>query len=265
MKESEVIRAIFKVEDFLNIVKLILSKGAARDARETAKALRRPCEQGEHAVVCAKALCEYVADTKDTKRLQRLRELGEMAEKIMMGEHGTWPLSRPLQGWQARFSLLNMYVEEIQQNIAFWVQNMREDTQGGEASATEAQGGATSAADAQGGATSTAHAKGGEASASQQARVIDREGIKEMFMKGSESQRKAEAFVVNLEKLAENGEKDKAFAMCAANMHKQLSHNALLPKFQAWAKLWRALKILIGATAKGYENQREKLLKKAKK
>ena len=243
MKESEVIRAMAKVEAFLGVVKLVL--GEDGDARETAKALKRPCEQGEHAVVCAKALCEYVADTKDTKRLQRLRELGEMAEKILRGDHGTWPLSRPLQGWQARFSLLNLYVEEIRQNIAFWVQNMKEDAQGVEAS--------------------TADAQGGEASASQQARVIDREGIKEMFMQDSKKQQKAEAFVANLDKLAANGEKDKAFAMCAANMHQQLSHTALRPKYQAWAKLWRDLMPLIGAVAKGYENQREKLLKDAKK
>lgn len=108
-------------------------------------------------------------------------------------------------------------------------------------------------------------AQGGEASARQQARVIDREGIKAMFMQDSMSQRKAEAFVSNLEKLATNGEKDKAFAMCAAIMHKQLLHTALLPMFQAWAKLWRDLMPLIGAVAKGYENQREKLLKEAKK
>ena len=68
MKESEVIRAMAKVEAFLGVVKLVL--GEDGDARETAKALKRPCEQGEHAVVCAKAMCEYVADTKDTKRLQ---------------------------------------------------------------------------------------------------------------------------------------------------------------------------------------------------
>ena len=263
MKESEVIRAMAKVEAFLGVVKLVL--GEDGDARETAKALKRPCEQGEHAVVCAKALCEYVADTKDTKRLQRLRELGEMAEKILRGDHGTWPLSRPLQGWQARFSLLNLYVEEIRQNIAFWVQNMKEDAQGVEASTADAQGGVGSAAVAQGGVASAADAQGGEASASQQARVIDREGIKEMFMQDSKKQQKAEAFVANLDKLAANGEKDKAFAMCAANMHQQLSHTALRPKYQAWAKLWRDLMPLIGAVAKGYENQREKLLKDAKK
>ena len=253
MKESEVIRAMAKVEAFLGVVKLVL--GEDGDARETAKALKRPCEQGEHAVVCAKALCEYVADTKDTKRLQRLRELGEMAEKIMMGEHGTWPLSSPLHGWQSRFNLLNMYVEEIQQNIAFWVQNMREDTQGGEASA----------ADAQGGEASTADAQGGEASAPQSVRVIKGEEIKAMFMPDRESQKKAEAFVANLEKLANNGEKDRALAMCAATMHVRLSLKSLLPKYQAWARLWRDLMPLIGAKVKGYVNKREKRFKEAQK
>lgn len=177
MKESEVIRAMAKVEAFLGVVKLVL--GEDGDARETAKALKRPCEQGEHAVVCAKALCEYVADTKDTKRLQRLRELGEMAERILRGDHGTWPLSRPLQGWQARFSLLNLYVEEIRQNIAFWAQNMKEDAQGGEASAVDAQGGEASTADAQGGATSTADAQNKH---KKQGEHVRRDVLKELFI-----------------------------------------------------------------------------------
>ena len=187
MKESEVIRAMAKVEAFLGVVKLVL--GEDGDARETAKALKRPCEQGEHAVVCAKALCEYVADTKDTKRLQRLRELGEMAERILRGDHGTWPLSRPLQGWQARFSLLNLYVEEIRQNIAFWAQNMKEDAQGGEASAADAQGGEASTADAQGGEASTADAQGGATSTAdaqnkhkKQGEHVRRDVLKELFI-----------------------------------------------------------------------------------
>ena len=176
MKESEVIRAMAKVEAFLGVVKLVL--GEDGDARETAKALKRPCEQGEHAVVCAKALCEYVADTKDTKRLQRLRELGEMAEKILRGDHGTWPLSRPLQGWQARFSLLNLYVEEIRQNIAFWAQNMKEDAQGGEASAADAQGGEASTADAQGGGASAVDAQNKH---KKQGEHVSRDVLKELF------------------------------------------------------------------------------------
>ena len=236
MKESEVRRALEKIGVFVDDVKDVLDKQKTLSTDW----LREYAQHGEAAREALASVCDYIVDGGELDLGGELQELQEEVCRLLLGEWGYIPNDDPDEERKGLFARIAIRLDDLLTEIERmreWLLTRKE------------------AADAQ----------GGEASASQQARVIDRKGIKAMFMKGSESQRKAEAFVVNLEKLAENGEKDKAFAMCAANMHKQLSHNALLPKFQAWAKLWRALKILIGATAKGYENQREKLLKEAKK
>ena len=163
MKESDIIEALHEIEWFFKVVTKALTLPKNGD---TAKGLKGAVISGDKAEKSVLSLCKYVANNGDKKRLLRLKEFEEKAASLMLEE---WPLSDPLKGWQARYSILKLQVETIQATIQNWVKNMPLEDEG-----------------------------------SNQDVQINEEGIRALF--NEHGSKMADSFVANLKKAIEGGE-----------------------------------------------------------